>query len=232
MRNLKQLYPAIFLFAACQDTKPLELEIQKRTNENARLVQELTQTKAAFEETKAVNAALQEQIETINSEKDTLQTKLKKQAEQEARLKKSLEKPLEIGSFSIQNQTEKGAILQAKSPFKKSDVRYLSFKSQAVNNKGKIGQQLEGKLYAVYRLGSLVQRMANAGTFTGNDGKNYIYTNAWAVKSGEPIVALDKGIGDKSKGIFEKGKWSVELWFELKNTNKAFKLAENGFVIN
>ena len=31
---------------------------------------------------------------------------------------------------------------------------------------------------------------------------------------------------------FEKGKWTLELWFEMKNTNRAFKLAENRFEIN
>ena len=232
MRQLKQLYPALLLFTACQDTKPLELEIQKRTTENARLSQELTQTKAAFEETKAAYADLQQEVNTLNSVKDTLQLKLKKQAEIEVLHKKAVEKPLEITSFTIQNQTEKGVALNLKSPFKKADVRYLSFKTKALNNKGRIGQVLEGKLYAVYRLGTLVQRMANVGTFTGNDGKNYIYTNAWTIKSDEPFLVLDKGIGDKNKGIFEKGAWAVELWFELKNSNRAFKLAENSFTIH
>lgn len=229
MRILKQLYPVFFLFVACQDTKPLELELQKQAIENARLAKELTQTKAAYEETRA---SLQEQINVLNGVKDTLQFQLKKQAEKEALNKKAIEKPLQIANFTIQNQTEKGALLTDKSPFKKATVRYLCFKTKATNNRSKIGQVLEGKLYAVYRLGTLVQRMANAGTFTGDDGKSYFFTNVWAIKSQESVLALDKGIGDKNKGIFEKGKWTVELWFELKNSNQASKLAENTFVID
>lgn len=232
MRKLKQLYPVLLLFTACQDTKPLELEIQKRTTENARLTQELTQTKADFEETQAAYMDLKEIVNDLNLEKDTLKIQLKKQTEKEALHKKAVEKPLEIDRFTIQNQTEKGIVLQAKSPFKKQTVRYLSFKTQAINNKGRMGQLLEGKLYAVYRLGSLVQRMANTGTFTGNDNKNYIYTHAWTIKSEDTSLLLDKGIGDKTKGIFEKGHWAVELWFQLKNANQAFKLGENTFDIN
>jgi hypothetical protein len=228
MPNLKQIYPVLLLFAACQDTKPLELELQKKELENARLVQELTQTKAAYEETRA---ALQVQINVLNTVKDTLNFQLKKQAEKELRHKKALEKPLEIPDFTIQNQTEKGIVLHPKSPFKKGEVRYLSFKTKAINNKSKIGEVLEGKIYAVYRLGTLVQRMANAGTFMDNDGKTYFFTNVWAIKTHEPLCVLDKGIGDKNKGIFEKGKWTIELWFELKNSNRAMKLAENTFEI-
>lgn len=232
MRKLKQLYPVLLLFTACQDTKPLELEIQKRTTENAQLTQELTQTKAAYEETKAAYTDLKELVNDLNSEKDTLERQLKKQTEKETLHKKAVEKPLEIDRFTIQNQTDKGVVIQAKSPFKKQTVRYLSFKTQASNNKGRIGQLLEGKLFAIYRLGSLVQRMANAGTFTGNDNKNYIYTNAWTITSDTPTILLDKGIGDKTKGIFEKGHWTMELWFQLKNGNQAFKLGENTFDIN
>ena len=212
------------VFTACQDTTPLEQEIQKLNTEKVQLSKELNELKSTV-------AVLKQNNDALNSAKDTLQIRLKKQAELEIFRAKALDTPLEIAAFTVQNETEKGAVLNVKSPFKKNTLRYLSFKATAINNKNKIGQPLEGKLYAIYRLGTLVQRMANAGTFIGNDGKKYIYTNAWNLASDTPSVLLDKGIGDATRGIFEKGNWTLELWFEVKNSTKAYKLAESSFEI-
>ena len=226
MYQTKSLFLILLLFfIACEDAEPLKQEIQKLYGENAKLNKELIDLKGTVSNLKRNNDAL-------NSARDTLQIQLKKQTELETLRAKALEKPLELPTFTVQNETEKGVVLQLKSPFKKNALRYLSFKALAINNKNKVEQTLEGKIYAIYRLGTLVQRMANAGTFMGIDGKKYIYTNAWTVVTDAPTLLLDKGIGDATKGIFEKGNWTLELWFELKNTTKAYKLSECTFEIN
>lgn len=215
----------ILTLGGCEDPKPLKQEIQKLNSENSRLQKEITDLKSAYSNLEKDNVKL-------SFIKDTLSMRLKKQEELAKLQQKAKETPLEMSNIAIQNENVKGEILQTKSPFKKKEVRYLCFNTKLQNNVAKIGNTLNGKLYAIYRVGTLVQRMAEGGTFMGDDGKKYIFTTFWDIKNTDKTLNLDKGIGDKSNGIFEKGNWTLELWFEEKGKGSAYKLGAVPFVIN
>jgi hypothetical protein len=219
------LFGTLALLWSCENPKPLKAEIQKLNTENTRLQKELTDLKTAY-----IN--LQQDNNRLSVARDTLTVRLKKQEDLVKLEQKAREAPLELTNFVIQNENAKGEILQATNPFKKKEVRYLCFNLKAQNNVGKLGKPLKGKLYAVYRMGSLVQRMADAGTFTTDEGKKIVYTTAWEIDNKDKSLIMDKGIGDKAGGIFEKGNWVLELWFEEKNKGDAYKLAATAFVIN
>ena len=202
-------------------------------SEHNRLIKELSNEKTHSEALlKSIDS-----LETINKSlvqaKDTLQQRIKKQADADVLRQKALNKPLEMASFTVVNEAANGSVLKAKPPFKKTDIRYLSFRGTATNNVAKNKQILRGQLYAIYRLGGLVQRMDNSsGTFTGSDNKKYVFTHSWELNSDKETLGLDKGIGDKSRGIFEKGNWTLELWFEPKSKGVAQKVSEVKFEIN
>jgi hypothetical protein len=223
----------IFLsFCACRNPQN-ESERAALFTENNRLIKELANEKTHSEAlTKSIDS-----LESINASlvqaRDTLQMKMKKQADVDALRQKALNKPLELGAFSVVNEAANGSVLKAKAPFKKNDIRYLSFRGTAINNVARNKQILRGQLYAIYRLGGLVQRMDNSsGTFTGSDNKKYVFTHSWELTSDKESLGLDKGIGDKASGIFEKGNWTLELWFEPKGKGMAVKMSEAKFEIN
>lgn len=219
------------LTIACKDVKMQE-EVKRLSTDNIRLVKEIASEKARFDSLKVENTALKQQIATLSNSRDTLAQQLNQKALLETLRKKADEKPLELTSISIQNQTDKGQILKAKSPFSKAEVRYLSFKGAATNNAAKVQKKLSGRLYSVYRLGTLVQQMrTTSGTFATQDGMNKIYTHSWEIQSDKEAIALDKGIGDKNRGIFQAGNWTLELWFQPQNKAKAYKLTEAQFDI-
>jgi hypothetical protein len=213
---------------ACRNTQN-DTERQRLLTENNRLIKEMATEK---EHTDALLKTI-DSLESINEKlvqaKDTLQLKIKKQAD----LESLRQKPLEMASFTVVNEAANGSVLKAKAPFKKNEIRYLSFRGNAINNVAKNKQILRGQLYAIYRLGGLVQRMDNtSGTFTGYDNKKYVFTHAWDINSDKESIGFDKGIGDKSRGIFEKGNWTLELWFEPKGKSVAVKINEAKFEIN
>jgi FtsZ-binding cell division protein ZapB len=219
------LFGTLALLWSCEDPKPLKVEIQKLNTENARLQKEVTDLKTSY-------IQLQQDNNKLSTARDTLTVRLKKQEDLVKLEQKARETPLELTNLVVQNENAKGEILHATNPFKKKDVRYLCFNLKAQNNVAKLGNSLKGKLYAVYRMGSLVQRMTDAGTFKTDEGKKIVYTTAWEIDNKDKNLIMDKGIGDKSSGIFEKGTWVLELWFEEKNKGDAYKLAATGFVIN
>ena len=222
----------LFLLGACKNNQS-DGERERLLSESNRLIKELASANERNEQLKKTADSLKSIIHELTQARDTLQQKMKKQADLEALRLKALNKPLEMPTFSVINEAANGSPLKTKSPFKKNEVRYLSFKGTAVNNVAKNKQILRGRLYAIYRLGGLVQRMDNtSGTFTGSDNKKYVFTNAWELKSDKETIALDKGIGDKSRGIFEKGNWTLELWFEALNKGNALKISEAKFEIN
>jgi hypothetical protein len=227
------LIPILFCgISACRNPQN-ESERAALFAENNRLIKELANEKTHSEALlKSIDS-----LETINAglvqARDTLQQKMKKQADADALRQKALNKPLEMASFAVVNEGANGSVLKAKPPFKKNEIRYLSFKGTAINNVAKNKQILRGQLYAIYRLGGLVQRMDNtSGTFTGSDNKKYVFTHSWELNSDKESIGLDKGIGDKARGIFEKGNWTLELWFEPKGKGAAVKVGEAKFEIN
>jgi hypothetical protein len=221
-----------FSISACKNPQN-ESERAALFAENNRLIKELANEKTHSEALiKSIDS-----LENINASliqaRDTLQQKIKKQADADVLRQKALNKPLEMASFAVLNEASNGSVLKAKPPFKKNEIRYLSFKGSAINNIAKNKQILRGQLYAIYRLGGLVQRMDNtSGTFTGSDSKKYVFTHSWELSSDKETIGLDKGIGDKSRGIFEKGNWTLELWFEPKGKGVASKVSEAKFEIN
>jgi hypothetical protein len=227
------LIPMLFLsISACRNPQN-ESERAALFAENNRLIKELANEKNHSE---ALMKSI-DSLETINKSliqaRDTLQFKIKKQADADALRQKALNKPIEMATFAVLNEAANGSVLKAKPPFKKNEIRYLSFKGSATNNVAKNKQILRGQLYAIYRLGGLVQRMDNtSGTFTGSDNKKYVFTHSWELNSDKETIGLDKGIGDKSRGIFEKGNWTLELWFEPKGKGVASKMSEVKFEIN
>jgi hypothetical protein len=238
--NYKMGFKSSFLFililflsiSACRNPQN-ESERAALFAENNRLIKELANEKTHSEALiKSIDS-----LESINTSlvqaRDTLQLKMKKQADADALRQKAANKPLELAVFTVVNEAANGSVLKAKAPFKKSDIRYLSFRGTAVNNAAKNKQILRGQLYAIYRLGGLVQRMDNSsGTFTGSDNKKYVFTHSWELTSDKESLGLDKGIGDKTRGIFEKGNWTLELWFEPKGKGVAMKMSEAKFEIN
>ena len=215
----------IFIFSACKNDS-LEQTNKRLLAENNRLIKEIANGKVHAD-------SLQMTIDELANAKDTLQSRLQKQAESEVLRRKATEKPLEMPTILIQNESATNVVLKVKGPFKKAEVRYLSFKTNAVNNLAKVKQKLNGRLYAIYRLGSLVQRMDNtSGTFVGDDGKKYVFTHSWELASDKISIPIDKGIGDKVRGIFEKGGWTLELWFEPRGRGTAIKMTEGKFEIN
>jgi hypothetical protein len=221
----------ILLLAACKDEQ-LQEEKKKLLAENNRLIKELSLEKARFDSLKNSFSILEKQAVALNSAKDTLQLKMEKQAKLEILRKKADEKPLELATITVQNESDKAQVLKVKSPFLKSEARYISFKGTAINNAAKVQKKLVGRLLSVYRLGTLVQQMKNtSGTFTSDDGSNKVFTHSWDIQSDKETFALDKGIGDKSRGIFQSGEWTLELWFEPKGKSKAYKLTEGKFQI-
>jgi hypothetical protein len=219
-------------FSACRNPQN-DSERAALFAENNRLIKELANEKTHSE---ALMKSI-DSLESINASlvqaRDTLQMKMKKQADADALRQKAASKPLELDAFTVVNEAVNGSVLKAKAPFKKSEIRYLSFRGTAVNNVAKNKQILRGQLYAIYRLGGLVQRMDNtSGTFTGSDNKKYVFTHSWALTSDKESLGLDKGIGDKARGIFEKGNWTLELWFEPKGKGVAVKMSESKFEIN
>ncbi len=217
---------ACFIFSACATDPSVEKEKQRLLAENNRLIKELADSKSE-------NELLKKEIESLTTAADTLQKSLKKQADLESLRRRAAEKPLELPTekFAVQNLDAKNKVLKTASPFKNASVRYISFRLNATNNLAKINQKLAGKLYAIYRLGTLVQRMESVGTFKGSDGNQYVFTKMWEISSEKDILPLDKGIGDKARGIFEKGNWTLELWFEKKGSAVAYKLGESKFSI-
>jgi hypothetical protein len=219
-------------FSSCKNVQN-DAERERLFSENNRLIKELSNEKTHIESLiKSIDS-----LETINQNliaaRDTLQYKIKKQADLDILRQKALNKPLEMPAFTVLNEGANGVILKSKAPFKKNEIRYLSFKGTAINNMAKNKQLLRGELYAIYRLGGLVQRMDNSsGTFTGSDNKKYVFTHSWQLNSDKETFGLDKGIGDKTKGIFEKGNWTLELWFEPKGKGIASKVNEVKFEIN
>lgn len=218
-------------FTSCKN-ESVEQDNKKLLADNNRLVKEIAQSKWRFDSLKMQFDELNKRFTLANSQKDTLQSKIKQQALNELLRKKAESMPLELSSITIQNENDKEKVLKVKGPFKKSEARYISFKGTATNNAAKMGKKLLGKIMGVYRLGTLVQQMKNtSGTFTGDDGLNKIYTHSWDIASDKESIPLDKGIGDKTRGIFQAGRWTLELWFEPKGANRAYKLAEGKFDI-
>ena len=78
----------------------------------------------------------------------------------------------------------------------------------------------------------MIQQMAASGTFKSNKGINQIYTNAWEIVSKDESFVINKGIGDKSRGILATGQWTLELWFQPNGATEAYKLTETKFEIN
>ena len=234
---MKSLFRSFFLLlavsylAACKDEQ-LQEEKKKLLAENNRLIKELALEKARFDSLKTSYSSLEKQAIALNSAKDTLQLKMEKQARLEILRKKAEEKPMELSSITVQNESDKAQVLKAKSPFTKSEARYISFKGTAINNAAKVQKKLSGRLLSVYRLGTLVQQMKNtSGTFISDEGSNKVFTHSWDIQADKETFALDKGIGDKSRGIFQPGDWTLELWFEPKGKSKAYKLTEGRFQI-
>lgn len=218
-------------FTSCKN-ESIEQDNKRLLADNNRLVKEIAQSKWRFDSLKMQFDELNKRFTLANSQKDTLQSKIKQQALNELLRKKAESMPLELSSITIQNENDKEKVLKVKGPFKKSEARYISFKGTATNNAAKMGKKLLGKIMGVYRLGTLVQQMKNtSGTFTGDDGLNKIYTHSWDIASDKESIPLDKGIGDKTRGIFQAGRWTLELWFEPKGANRAYKLAEGKFDI-
>jgi hypothetical protein len=224
---------SIFLsFTACRNPQN-ESERAALLAENNRLIKELANEKTHTEALIKSIDSIESVNESLVQARDTLQLKMKKQADADALRQKALNKPLELASFTVVNEAANGSVLKAKAPFKKNEIRYLSFRGTATNNVAKNKQILRGQLYAIYRLGGLVQRMDNtSGTFTGLDSKKYVFTHSWELNSDKESLGLDKGIGDKARGIFEKGNWTLELWFEPKGKGVAVKMSEAKFQIN
>ena len=234
---MKQLLTVLSCFVFCSTftsckNETIEKDNKKLLADNNRLVKEMAQSKLRYDSLKMQFEELNKQFTLANLQKDTLLLKINKQAQFESLRKRAESMPLELSSITIQNENDKEKVLKAKSPFKKSEARYISFKGTATNNAAKMGKKLSGRIMGVYRLGTLVQQMKNtSGTFTGDDGMNKIYTHAWDITSDKESIPLDKGIGDKTRGIFQAGHWTLELWFEPKGANRAYKLAEGKFEI-
>lgn len=218
-------------FMSCKN-ETFEQDNKKLLADNNRLVKEMAQSKLRYDSLKMQFDDLNKQFTLANSQKDTLLLKINKQAQFESLRKRAESMPLELSSITIQNENDKEKVLKVKGPFKKSEARFISFKGTATNNAAKMGKKLSGRIMGVYRLGTLVQQMKNtSGTFTGDDGLNKIYTHSWDIASDKESIPLDKGIGDKTRGIFQAGHWTLELWFEPKGANRAYKLAEGKFEI-
>lgn len=223
--------PPLLFVTACQDIKVQE-ENKRLAADNNKLVKELATEKAHIDSLKSENTLLKQQINSLSTAKDTLARQLNAKNQLELLRKKAESIPLELGTITIQNETDKGQVLKQKGPFSRSEVRYLSFKGTAINNLAKMQRKLSGKLYGVYRLGTLVQQMrTTSGTFTTDEGMNKIYTHSWSIQTDKESLALDKGIGDKSRGIFQAGQWTLELWFQPQNKSHAYKLTESKFEI-
>ncbi len=218
-------------FMSCKN-ESIEQNNKKLLADNNRLVKEVAQSRLRYDSLKMQFDELNKRFTLVNSQKDTLLLKINKQAQFESLRKRAESMPLELSSITVQNESDKEKVLKVKGPFNKSETRYISFKGTAINNAAKMGKKLSGRILGVYRLGTLVQQMKNtSGTFTGDDGLNKIYTHAWDIASDKESIPLDKGIGDKARGIFQAGHWTLELWFEPKGANRAYKLAEGKFDI-
>ena len=234
MKQLLSVLSCLFfclIFMSCKN-ESFEQDNKKLLADNNRLVKEIAQSRLRFDSLKMQLDDLNKRFTLVNAQKDSLLLKINKQAQLESLRKRAESMPLELPSITIQNENDKDKVLKLKSPFNKADARYISFKGTAVNNAAKVGKKLSGRIMGVYRLGTLVQQMKNtSGTFTGDDGLNKIYTHAWEISSDKESIPLDKGIGDKTRGIFQAGHWTLELWFEPKGANRAYKLAEGKFDI-
>ncbi len=218
------------MFGACKDERA-EQENKRLSNEIARLKKDSALLSKQVDSIKIAYNELEARYSGINSIKDSLKNQVDKQAKLETLRRKAESMPFELPSVSLQNQDVNGKMLKAGSPFKKSEVRYLAFKGKAVNNAAKVGKNLRGQLYAVFRKGTMVQQMPASGTFKSSKGINQIFTNSWSISSSDEAVMIDKGIGDKSRGILATGNWTLELWFQPSGAAQAYLLTKKEFEI-
>lgn len=228
--SLFYLVLTAILFSACKDERA-EQENKWLLTEIVRLKKDSTLLSKRIDSIKIAYEQLEARYSGINSIKDSLENEVDKQAKFEALRRKAESMPFELPSVSLQNQDVNGKMLKAGSPFKKSEVRYLSFKGKAINNASKVGKNLKGQLYAVFRKGTMVQQMPASGTFKSSKGINQIFTNSWSINSSEEAVLIDKGIGDKSRGILASGDWTLELWFQPLGATQAYLLIKKEFEI-
>ena len=222
----------LFCFmTSCKDEQ-MEKDNQRLVADNNRMTKAIAFQKSRFDSLQSLYDGLKQHLDDVNKAKDTLQQKISKQAQLELLRKKAESMPFELKSVSLQNHAIDNKVLKASSPFKKSEVRFLTFKGMGINNAAKVGRTLKGKMYGIFKKGSMIQQMAASGTFKSNKGINQIYTNAWEIVSKDESFVINKGIGDKSRGILATGQWTLELWFQPNGATEAYKLTETKFEIN
>lgn len=172
-----------------------------------------------LEESEAKVYELEEELRGIEYQKKT--------AEEAERI------PLynQYDNFLIDNVDYENNIIDGTGPFETSRVRYIRLKGILTSNVAFTGEVLNGSLYIRYidPYGGVV---SGAASFSKTNGAMLPYTNKEEINSSSSNIPVQLAWGNNSYSIYSyAGTYTIELWFDRDDNNKASLLCEKTFKV-